>query len=520
MEIGIIGKRIGSLRFKTRAMINPRGKQRVFFACHPDDFSKSFSILSNDLLKAFNCTIWYFDPKVKITGRGSHESASEELPFIFNEMQVFVFPITRKFLFEPNEARNDIFQYALDHKKPILPILMEEGLEADFDKICASIQLISRFGADPTATPYEEILDNYLNIVLISDEMAEQVKAEFKTYAFLSYRKTDRFQAQRLMRLVHDNKKYWDIAIWYDEFLVPGEYFDGAIKDAFDKSSLYILSITDHLLDPGNYVMKYEYPWARERKIKEKNLEIIPVAMHEPGGQECRVNEKALREFYEELPSILDEHRTKELNESLERALENLGLEEKEESARHSFLIGLAYLFGIDVEINIDRAFQLITAAAEAQRPYPDAMRKLAELYANGIGIDANLQKAIYWQKKYTWFISADLCQQLAPEERINLEMKLFYAMLKLSDLQKAEGEYAAAIQNVKNGLEEILRIEKEISAHDRIKGKAEALGKLGNLHKIQGKKIVAAKYCEMSLELKKLLIEKKEEMKWKKEKY
>ena len=208
------------------------------------------------------------------------------------------------------------------------------------------------------------------------------------------------------------------------------------------------------------------------------------------------------------------------MNESLDHALENLGLEEKEESARHSFLIGLAYLYGIDVEINVDRAFQLITAAAEAQRPDPDAMEKLAELYANGIGIDTNLQKAIYWQKKFTWFIASDLCRQLPPEERINLEMKLFHGLLKLSDFQKADGEYDAAIQNAKNGLEEILRIEKEISARERIKGKAEALSKLGNLHKIQGKNIVATKYYEMSLELKKILIEKKEEMKWKKGKY
>ena len=70
---------------------------------------------------------------------------------------------------------------------------------------------------------------------LVSDEMAEKVRAAFDAYIFLSYRKKDRKYANELMRLIHKNDFCRDIAIWYDEYLVPGEDFNNAITEALKR---------------------------------------------------------------------------------------------------------------------------------------------------------------------------------------------------------------------------------------------------------------------------------------------
>lgn len=58
-------------------------------------------------------------------------------------------------------------------------------------------------------------------------------------------------------------------------------------------------------------------------------------------------------------------------------------------------VLGLCYLYGIDVEINYIEAFRLLTAAAEqgASR----AMLNLGYMYAQGLGTEKNVAEAIRW---------------------------------------------------------------------------------------------------------------------------
>ena len=51
------------------------------------------------------------------------------------------------------------------------------------------------------------------------------------------------------MRLIHKNEFCRDIAIWYDEFLTPGENFNDAIKEALQKSGLFVLTVTPNLVN-------------------------------------------------------------------------------------------------------------------------------------------------------------------------------------------------------------------------------------------------------------------------------
>ena len=222
-----------------RTMSEPRGKPRVYFSCHPDDFEVAFPLISEDILRHANCCIWYDtepqDPAAMTIEEQKEYYASLE------EMQLLVLGVTSRFINSGSRARDVELKFAIEKHIPVLPIMLEQGLAREFNKKTnTAIQVVNRYSDDPTVIPYDEVLETYLKSVLIGDELAEKVRNAFDAYVFLSYRKKDREHAQRLMRIIHDNPGYQDIAIWYDEFLVPGEKYNEAIEDALRKSTLFI----------------------------------------------------------------------------------------------------------------------------------------------------------------------------------------------------------------------------------------------------------------------------------------
>lgn len=209
-------------------------------------------------------------------------------------------------------------------------------------------------------------MERFLSSVLLGDELAEKVRKAFDAYIFLSYRKKDRKYAQELMRLIHQNEFCRDIAIWYDEFLVPGEDFNHAIQAAMEKSELFTFVVTPNLLEQDNYVMAIEYPAAIEA-----GKPILPVEMVD-------TDLEALRENYAEIPEPADAYDKNALFSALNKNFKEIALLENTKDAQHTFFIGLAYLNGIDVEKDYERAVELIHEAAE--EGLPEAMEKLVSM--------------------------------------------------------------------------------------------------------------------------------------------
>ena len=215
------------LLYKTKGNVSPQGKRRVYFTCHPDDYDRFFDRISTDILKFSDCAIWF-------TADDNYEDIDTDL----GQMNLFIIPITTKLLTKPCRTINIDVPFALEKHIPILPLMQEGGLDELFTRYFGDLQYLDPNSHDITAISYEDKLKKYLNSVLVSDEMAEKVRAAFDAYIFLSYRKKDRKYANELMRLIHKNDFCRDIAIWYDEFLVPGEDFNDAISDALKKSDL------------------------------------------------------------------------------------------------------------------------------------------------------------------------------------------------------------------------------------------------------------------------------------------
>ena len=372
---------MSSLSYITRASSSPRGKPRVWLCCHPADQARFLEPLAKDLLAAADCAFWYDpDPAAPLS---DEEQAGREADL--SDMQLFLLPVTRKLLLRSCRARERELPFALQRHIPVLPILKEPGLAALFNKTCGDLQCLDPSGADPTSPPWDEKLKKYLDGVLVGDELAAKVRAAFDGRIFLSYRKTDRLPAQALMRLIHQTTACRDMAIWYDEFLTPGEGFNAAIAQALDESQLFLMAVTPRLLEPGNYVMTHEFPQAMKAGKPILPVEMVPT------------DRPALEKAYPGIPPCAAPDPLA-LVGRLGPCLRGLPLGKRAGQPDHDLLIGLAYLSGIDVEVDKARGVGLLRGAARAG--LPEAMEKMAAVYRTGEGVARDRRAAIQWQEK------------------------------------------------------------------------------------------------------------------------
>lgn len=386
---------INELRHITRGNTPWNEKSKVYFASCEQDKKTYFSTICDLIFDQQDCAIFYTDDM-------EADYSEELLQTDMQKMQLFVFPITQKLLESNCRAVTTDLNFALDNNKPILPLMMEEGIDELFERKFGKLQYLRPNNNDNTSIRFEDKLRDYLQNVLIGPEERKRIQAAFDAYIFLSYRKKDRDYANRLMRLIHQNPICRAVAIWYDEYLVPGERFDESIEKAMDKSNLFALLVTPSLLqkndknaDTENYVIAEEYPRAHKRSVEW----IIPIEMKPLSLEE----KEELKEKCEDLPDCIKGEDTEEFRLQFSEKLKNIALTENSDNPVHNFLIGLAYLAGIDMEVNYEYALKLIGGAAEAE--LPEAMEKLAGMYHDGIGVKRNLYECLKWMKKDADFI-------------------------------------------------------------------------------------------------------------------
>ena len=356
-----------------------RYRPKVYFACHPEDYAVYFEETVKQLQEYSNCAVFYYAPEDQVE---LDEAFYEKL----NLMNLIVMPVTTRLLDQPNRAMDVEFPYAIRMKKSVLPIMMERRLEAKYSEKFGDLQFLDKCNDDPTVLSYEEKLKRYLSDKLVSDEQVKKIQAAFDAYVFLSYRKKDRKYAQELMRLLHRDPVCRDIAIWYDEFLTPGEDFNKTILDALEKSRLFAMVVTPNVLEKPNYVLDPEY-----KEAMKFGKPVLPAQMLQTDGQ-------ALQDCCPHIPNAIDPVDECAMNQAILSAMKGIALRANDNDPMHNFFIGLAYLTGIDVEIDHERAVELITGAAEAG--LTEAMEKLVTMYETGEGVKRDDSEANRWYEK------------------------------------------------------------------------------------------------------------------------
>ncbi len=430
------------MRYKTSGDISPQGLPKVYVTGHSAGFDTYLKEITKDLLKFSNCAVFYdSDPEPE------HPENMETFFDDLESMQLVVLVVTADFVEQDTFAFSHVFKFAQKHGIPVLPIQEGIGIEEAFNAKCGDLQMLNPHSQDITEISYEEKLKKFLDSKLIGDEMIQKIREAFDAYVFLSYRKKDRKYAQKLMRLIHSSDFCRDIAIWYDEFLVPGENFNKAIEEAMKKSELFALAVTPHLLEEGNYVMTTEYPAANAKDplTREPAMKVMPVELVETDKQ-------ALQEKYEDIPSPISANDPERISETIRQAL---GLESTENNdPQHLLFIGLAYLSGIDVEVDRERAVKMITEAAE--QDLPEAVDKLVSMYHDGDGVKRSCQTAIQWQKRLVELREKQY-RQTGEESDARQWMEDYYLLIRYTIEIRY---YREALEICKNILVDIEKIE------------------------------------------------------------
>ena len=353
-----------------------RNLSRVYFSAHPADYAKYLDALAKELYRTHDC-VFCFDSQPDAP---YDENTLADL----QTMHLFVLPITTRLLTDTAQRRvlEQDLAIAKAHKIPVLPLMQEEGLEYLYNKTepLKNLQFLSPYDKSEAALPYANKLKARLDAILLDPQTAEEVRKAFPARIFLSYRKKDRKLAQNLRQIIHARNVLRDVAIWYDEFLTPGEDFNQNIRQALEGAHLFTLAVTDHLLEEGNYVIRHEYPAALELDKPVLPVEVAQTDRKKFAGTFLTADQEDMQNRINKLVQPMADL-SSELQETVQQRLEvalNHPLTENNDP-HHLYQMGMAYLHGIDVEIDRERARELFLTAAKKDDVW--AMTRLAEMF-------------------------------------------------------------------------------------------------------------------------------------------
>ena len=389
------------MKYRTKGGTSPQGKTKIYFACHLSDL-KLLDRICLDIWKHRDVVVCYKD---------ADEAINEE---DLSLMQLMVIPVTSKLLEDAECSVYDEFAFFCQNNLPVLPLMLERGLESLYAQKFNNVQFLSMMSGDATALSFEDRMRYTLDVLLPDEEVIERVRNAFAAYIFLSYRKKDRQKAQELMQMIHRIPEYRDVAIWYDEFIVGSEDFNDSISRALAKCDLFALMITPNLIAEENYVKEIEYPMALQ-----ENKEILPIEMVDTNREEFG------RQF-EKITNII-KGTDEAFQEYLQEKYKKLAFARREGHPEHDYLIGLAYLNGIDVETNYVLAEQMIREAADAG--VVEAMGELVNMLYYGKGVACNRSEAIQVQKRKIAAVSqrdnrATLAEELGRLGNMYIDMR------------------------------------------------------------------------------------------------
>ena len=428
---------MNTFSFKTRGQCNPTGKQKVYFCCHSRDFTKYFTPISNQILELYDCAIWY--PTEYNVPR--EENFYQDL----KQMQLFILPVTENLIFNMESDLQKEIDFAKASGIPLLPIMEESGLEELFGKKFGDLHLLDANQQSLTALPFRKKLNTFLSAVLVNDNLTSEIKNSFDTLLFLSYRKKDRKFVKQLMETIHKDPEHRDLAIWYDEFLTPGENFNDSIGDALKKSNLFVLAVTPNVVNENNYIMSTEYPMA-----VHQGKTILPVEMAE-------TDKTLLREKYNNIPPCIKISDTELLSSAIKICL---GKETKELSPIQNYYMGIAYLKGVEVEVNYKYGLDYLIKASN--QGITEATEEVAMFSYFVLSGEQAKNAAFTWQEK--------LISQLVDKYKGNPSSEnltaLFNATIVYGDFHHATKKYEGAEKWYSTGLK---LNEKSTVAHFRL---------------------------------------------------
>ena len=298
----------------------------------------------------------------------------EELDSILNEMQLAVYLVSDNYVKEENNFSYEYeYKYFRRKKTSALPILLDETIIDEYTRKFGTIQYLIK---DDNSVDFKQRLESFLKMHLIDEKLYKNATKAFDKRLFLSYRKIDKELVNELLDAIHKNKNCHDIAIWYDDFLIPGVRFDQLIEKQLSNSSAFLLLTTPNINVGDNYIKTVEYPIA-----KKLEKTIFPVVVNN-----LDVDEKEINRNYKDFPKLIS------VNDIAEEVNKFFNNDKYKVSKKNKFYMGLAYLYGINVERNNELAVSFISESSDEGNLA--AKEFLAKMYQVGNGVTIDYEKA------------------------------------------------------------------------------------------------------------------------------
>ena len=363
--------------YRTRGKSNTAGKAGVIFYALPADAERYFKRIAGDILAKADCAV-YYDTEISDPRRFLDSVGYAKL---------LVMVVTQAFLDDTEGFSGEVFREAFKHRVPVLPILDDKSLANEFNEKVGSIQFLLLDDEDKTALGYEKKLEDFLDSIFISDDVSEKIRKMFDAKIFLSYRKKDRAYALELMKLIHNVPRAQGVRIWYDEFLSIGRDFNENIDNELKNCDLFALTVTPNTLAKGNYVLDTEIPNARKY---ERN--IMAVEMKD-------VDRAQLEQSIINSADVIRRDEKERLYGAVTEALGSFFRDHRDDP-EYLYYMGLAYLNGVGVEIDGERAEKLLISSMEGG--FPEAAGKLSDMYFLGNGVEQSYETALGYMERCT----------------------------------------------------------------------------------------------------------------------
>ncbi len=155
------------LKVKTRAGTDPEELPAVHVSCHPADAGRTLDSICSALLEVWNCAVYW-----------TEDMTSPVPDAELSRMNLFIFPVSSRFLNEPNRAADADLPFAAEHRIPVLPVLTEPGLEGSIplQEKFGRLQCLSCLPVPPEELTFQEALTLYLDSVLFSDALVRRIQ--------------------------------------------------------------------------------------------------------------------------------------------------------------------------------------------------------------------------------------------------------------------------------------------------------------------------------------------------------
>lgn len=366
--------------------------RNVLIICHPQQIPYYLSQVKDFIWERFvNITLWQTNSEI-----GDRNQFLKEV----DQMDAVICFITELLVSTPNEIGDDLLPAIIEKKCPFLPIVDGENLEQTFNQKYGHLHF-----AKCTRTIRFDMIEKFIKGLPSSEEKRNQWFElsyrdieHFSQSYFISYRKADGNYIDYLQHRIHKEPSFVDTQLWYDSYLAPGENFDENLMKIIKKCVAVILVITPHLLEPDNYVLRIEIPFA-----KECGKPVIGILMEE-------TDLKAIRDLY----GVEKIYKLDEWFSFTDILLDaGISIPDANSYPRHLFGLATAYIDGNEVECNMKIACELLYQAIqykylaayekliriktgeyeECQQQYEESVMNISLLtdYLNGIEEDSDL---------------------------------------------------------------------------------------------------------------------------------